>query len=159
MKPYKLKILVVDDEVDVIETIKELLPYCDITDATNYNQAKELIIKNEYDMAILDVMGVNGFELLRETNNKEILAIILTAHAFDIENTKKAYFQNAAYFVPKDKLGNISDYVDDVLNNKKDGKSRWEKWLNRFGKFYDKRFGLDWREKEKDFLNKLKYTI
>ena len=37
------KILIVDDEPDVLETLEELLPMCDISTAATFDEAKKLL--------------------------------------------------------------------------------------------------------------------
>ena len=37
------KVLVVDDEPDVVETVEELLPMCQVTCASNFAEAEELL--------------------------------------------------------------------------------------------------------------------
>ena len=55
------KILVVDDEPDVLESLEEILDECDVETASSYESAKELFEKKNFDAAILDIMGVKGF--------------------------------------------------------------------------------------------------
>jgi len=54
------KILLVDDEPDILEALEELLPACDITTATSFEEGKEFLEGKEFDLAILDIMGVRG---------------------------------------------------------------------------------------------------
>ncbi len=62
------RILAVDDEPDVLEVLKEEImaaaPGCSIDTASTYDQALELLISWSYDLAICDIMGVRGFDLL-----------------------------------------------------------------------------------------------
>ena len=58
------KVLIVDDEPDVLETLKELLSMCEVTEATTFERAKELLETKVFDIAILDIMGVDGYRLL-----------------------------------------------------------------------------------------------
>ena len=58
------RILAVDDEKDVLEVIQEQLETAHLTTATDFNTAKEYLEKERFDLVILDIMGVNGFELL-----------------------------------------------------------------------------------------------
>jgi DNA-binding response OmpR family regulator len=58
------KILVVDDEPDILETLEELLDECDIETAATFESAKALLESKVYDATILDIMGVKGFDLL-----------------------------------------------------------------------------------------------
>jgi DNA-binding response OmpR family regulator len=63
MDPNKLlkgkKILVVDDEPDVLESLVELLDMCKIDTALSFEEGKKLLETDNYDIAILDIMGVD----------------------------------------------------------------------------------------------------
>jgi len=64
--PLKDKIiLVVDDEPDVLDTVEEELDMCMIHKATDYDTALQHLLSYTYDAVVLDIMGVNGFELLK----------------------------------------------------------------------------------------------
>jgi len=149
------KILIVDDEPDVLESIIELLDMCRIDTASSFEDGKRLMEDQSYDIAILDIMGVKGFDLLKIANNQNIPALMLTAHALSEESLKKSAQNGAAYYAPKDKMADIEIFVTDVLMALEMKKSTWEKWLERLGGFYDKRFqGTEWREQEKRFWEK-----
>jgi len=146
------KILIVDDEPDVLESLIELLDMCRIDTAASFTDGKRMLDNQEYDMAILDIMGVDGFELLKIANSRKIPALMLTANSLSEESLKKSAQDGAAYFVPKDKMVDIEIYVSDVLTALDKKTSTWEKLFKRLGGFYDNRFhGTDWREKEKEF--------
>jgi DNA-binding NtrC family response regulator len=146
------KILIVDDEPDVLDSLIELLNMCKIDTASNFEDAKKCLEDQTYDIAILDIMGVKGFDLLKIANLQKIPALMLTANALSRENLKKSAEDGAAYFAPKDKMADIDIFVADVLEAIEMKKSTWEKWLGRLGAFYDARFqGTDWRDKEKKF--------
>jgi DNA-binding NtrC family response regulator len=156
MDPKKLlkgkKILIVDDEPDVLETLIELLDVCRIDTASSFEEAKRLMEDETYAVAILDIMGVQGFELLKIANSHNIPALMLTAHALSEESLKKSAEDGAAYFAPKDKMHDIEFFVADVLDALEKKKSPWVKWFERLGGFYDKRFhGPHWREQERKF--------
>jgi len=108
-------ILAVDDEWDVIETIQEILDEATVDFAQDYESASQKIMKTQYDIAILDIMGVNGFELLDIANERKVISIMLTAKALSPESTVKAYTRGAAFFVPKDEMAKIGVFVEDVL--------------------------------------------
>ena len=80
------KILIVDDEADVLESLEDLLDECEIKTASNYESAKELLEQSTYDAAILDIMGVRGFDLLEIATEKKIPALMLTAHGLNPDN-------------------------------------------------------------------------
>ncbi|MDA3787259.1 MAG: response regulator [Desulfobacula sp.] len=146
------QILIVDDEPDVLESLIELLDMCKIDTASSFEDGKQMLEKHYYDIAILDIMGVKGFELLKIANDHKIPALMLTAHALSEESLKKSAKDGAAYFAPKEKMIDIEIFVADVLTALKMKKSTWEKWFERLSGFYDNRFhGTDWREQEKKF--------
>ena len=55
------KLLIVDDEVDILESLEDLLDECDIETASTFETAKALLEKNAYDAAILDIMSAGIF--------------------------------------------------------------------------------------------------
>ena len=117
------KILIVDDEPDILEVLNELLPMCDVTKAKSFNEARELFGSQQFDMAILDIMGVDGYKLLEIANKREVIAVMLTAHALSPENLSKSYKEGAASYMPKDEIANIAKFLNDILEAKEKGKS------------------------------------
>jgi DNA-binding NtrC family response regulator len=145
------RVLIVDDEPDVLETLEELLPMCKITTATNFSDAAKLINSERFDIAILDIMGVDGYELLVQAKKRNIIPVMLTAHALSVEDTVKSFKEGAASFIPKEKMSEIETYLNDILEAQKEKRSLWSRWLDRFNPFYDNRFGSDWRDQDKNF--------
>jgi len=152
------RVLIVDDEQDVLDMLIELLEICKIDTALSFEEGKNLLETNRYDLAILDIMGVKGFELLEIANQQNIPALMLTAHGLSEENLKRSAKEGAAYYAPKDEITKIDLFAADVLDALEKKKNVWERWFDRLGGFYDKKFGgTDWREKEKEFWeNKIK---
>ena len=72
------RVLIVDDEPDIIESIEDQLDMCDIKSATTADTAKQLIEAEDFDITVLDIMGVNGYELLSIANEKGIPAVVPT---------------------------------------------------------------------------------
>ena len=77
------KILAVDDEKDILGIIQEELEMADVDMALDYQTATEKIKQNKYDLAILDIMWVDGLTLLKQTVEKKITTVMLTAHAMN----------------------------------------------------------------------------
>jgi DNA-binding NtrC family response regulator len=152
------RILIVDDEPDVLETLEDLLSTAKITTAGAFEDAKKLMETEHFDIAVLDIMGVNGYELLKTANEKQITAIMLTAHAFTPEDTMKSHQKGAALYVPKDRMIDIVTYLDDVLEAEEKGKTTWWRWIDRFADLYDQKFEKDWRYKDKDFWKGFPYA-
>ena len=153
------KILIVDDEPDILETLEDLLSYCEITKASNFEDAKKLLETRDFDMTILDIMGVNGYELLRIAIERKVIPVMLTAHALSVEDTVKSYKEGAASYVPKEEMTNITTFLNDILEAKETGKSLWSRWLDRFSSYYDKKFGPDWQADDKEFWEKFQYWM
>ena len=151
------KILIVDDEPDILEVLNELLPMCDVTKAKSFNEARELLGSQQFDMAILDIMGVDGYKLLEIANKREVIAVMLTAHALSPEDLSKSFKEGAASYIPKEEMHNITTFLNDILEAKEKGKSFWWRWFDRFESYFDKKFDFDWQDEDKDFWEKLKY--
>jgi len=152
------RILIVDDEPDVLETLEDLLSQAKITTAGSFEDAKQLMETEAFDIAILDIMGVNGYELLKMATQKQITAVMLTAHAFSPEDTMKSHQEGAALYVPKDRMIDIVTYLDDVLEAKQKGKTTWWRWIERFADLYDQKFEKDWQYKDKAFWKGFPYA-
>lgn len=150
------RILIVDDEPDILEALEELLDMCEIEKATNFDDAKALLESHPFEIAILDIMGVDGYKLLEIANSRHITAVMLTAHGLSMENTVRAYKEGAAFFIPKEKMTDIDTYLVDILEAKHKGKHPWRKWLKRFGSYYENRFGKEWDNYEEFWKKALK---
>jgi len=148
--PLKDKIiLAVDDEPDVLETIEEELDMVLLHKATDYDTGIQYLLSYTYDVVILDIMGVNGFELLKTSVSREFPTVMLTAHAVTPEALKKSMKLGAVSFLPKEKMSELRPFLEDIVMNK--GASLWKKLFERLGEYFNKRFGPDWREKDRFF--------
>lgn len=151
------RILIVDDEPDVLDTLSELLIMCDIERATSFKEAKQKLETGNFDMAILDIMGVDGYGLLDIATQKDITAVMLTAHALSPEDTVKSHKKGAAYYLPKEEMANIEEHLNDVLTAQAEGKNTWWRWFDKFASFYERKFGAGWQEKDKNYWDKFKH--
>ena len=150
------KLLIVDDEEDVLEELIDLLDMCKIDTATSFEDGKTRLEEGQYDVAILDIMGVNGFKLLEIAKKQKVPALMLTAHSLTEESLKRSAQDGAAYFAPKEEMQDIHLFVADVIEARDKKMNSWEKWFDRFASFYDRRFhGTHWREQEKKFWDKM----
>jgi DNA-binding NtrC family response regulator len=148
------KVLIVDDEPDVLEILAQLLSMCDVRKASSFEGARELLEKQDFDIAVLDIMGVDGYKLLEIANKRKVIAVMLTAHALSVEDTVRSFKEGAASYVPKDEITRIAAFLEDILEAKEKGKSLWWRWMDRFGSYYDKKFGPGWKEDDKEFWEK-----
>ena len=143
------KVLVVDDEPDILDSIKDSLNMCDVDTAPDYEAAKQLLEANHYDIAVLDIMGVNGYELLAFANEKSIPSVMLTAHALSPENFAKSMTDGACAYLPKHNLAEIDVLLSDVLEEGCQKSRGLGKWFDRVKGYYEKKFGPGWLEEYK----------
>jgi CheY-like chemotaxis protein len=142
-------ILVVDDEPDVLDLVAEVLDMAILHKARSYDAAREYLLMYSYDIVILDIMGVKGFELLKIAVTRGFPTVMLTAHALSLDALKKAIKLGAVSFLPKEAIPDLPSHLEDVVLGA--GKPVWKKVFKRIGFFFDQRFGPDWKEKDKFF--------
>lgn len=147
------RILIVDDEVDVLGTLEQLLDMCHIDSATTSREAKRLLNENgdAYDVAILDIMGVDGYDLLEITSQKGIPTLMLTAHALNPDDFYKSIRGGAKAYIPKEKMVDIASFVSDILQDQQDGTQQQSRWFTKLRKSFDKIFGPRWYRKNQRF--------
>ncbi len=147
-------ILAVDDEKDVIETIQEILDMANVDTAYDYDTASQKIGQTQYDLAILDIMGVNGIKLLEECVAKDIPAIMLTANSMNPESLVESIKKGATSYLSKEHLSVLDSLISELLSAKDQGKTSWQLLFEKLGNFFDQRFGNDWKDDDKEFWNK-----
>jgi DNA-binding response OmpR family regulator len=138
------KILAVDDEEDVLETITDQLGACEITTADNFETAKDLLKKEKFDLAILDIMGVKGFDLLHYAKESKVPAVMLTARAMNAESMQKSVEKGAVSFLPKDELYNLEQLVAEIFGEMKRGRTHWKRLEERMGTRLKEEWGKLW---------------
>jgi DNA-binding NtrC family response regulator len=143
------KILAVDDEPDILDSIREQLEECEVTTASDHAQASEFISKQSFDLVLLDIMGVRGFDLLEQCRARQLPAAMLTAHSITVESVNRAIQSGAVSFLPKDELSNIREHLTDIFEGLSQGKSHWKRLFERLGPFFRDRLGLTWENIQK----------
>lgn len=145
------RILAVDDEADILEILEEeFQDYgAEFTSSSFTADAIQRIFSSNYDVVILDIMGVRGFDLLEMAVARNMPVVVLTAHALSPESLWKSIDLGARAFLPKDQLGQIAPFLEDVLTLNFYG--AWESLFNKLESSFVLRFGPDWREWERDF--------
>jgi CheY-like chemotaxis protein len=142
-------ILAVDDEPDVLATledeIKGAAPNCKFEKATTYEEAVEKLKSKNYDVVILDIMGVRGFDLLDFAVKRNFRVAMLTAHALSPEALKRSFEMKARAYLPKEKLGEVVPFLEDVL--KYEYLPGWKRLLEKLKGFFDSKFESDWEKK------------
>jgi CheY-like chemotaxis protein len=148
------QLLAVDDEQDILDIVaEELEEYgVEVDGASTYDEALEKMASLTYDLVVLDIMGVKGFDLLEFAVSKKIPAVMLTAHALSPESLKKSIELGARAFLPKDQLGQLAPFLEDVLALSYH--AAWGSVLRQLGSSFGKRFGPEWAKTESEFLEK-----
>jgi CheY-like chemotaxis protein len=143
------RILAVDDEPDVLTILKdeilEAAPKCTLERAMTYEEAVEKLKSQPYDVVILDIMGVRGFDLLDLAVKSNMKVVMLTAHALNPQTLKRSFDMKARAYLPKEKLGEIVPFLEDVLEY--EYLPGWRKLMGKLKKFFDSKFESDWEKK------------
>jgi DNA-binding NtrC family response regulator len=142
------KLLAVDDEPDVLEVIKEAFPSSIVMTAQDFDSGLKLINENIFDLVILDIMGVNGFELLKACRDRHLPAAMLTSKAINVESLNQAIREGAVSFLPKEELHRLPEVVAEILGELEEGRSHWSKLFERLGSFFENRLGTSWKDLE-----------
>jgi DNA-binding response OmpR family regulator len=146
------RILAVDDEPDVLDTLEEILTENEglvLDRAQDYETGYHLLRSWTYDAVILDIMGVRGFDLLNASVHLGFPTVMLTAHAFSAADLKQAVEMGARAYIPKEKMFEIPAFLEDVLTL--EHRSNLKRMFQRLGGIFNKKFGSQWMEDEKSF--------
>ena len=148
------RILAVDDESDVLLVLEdEILSSCPeskIDKATSYETALNLLKSQNYDLVILDIMGVRGFDLLDFAVKRDLPVAMLTAHALTPEALKQSFMMGARSYLPKEKLGEIIPFLEDIFLEK-DNLSGWGTLMKKLEGYLNARWGEYWQKKDERF--------
>jgi DNA-binding response OmpR family regulator len=142
-------ILAVDDEPDILSTLEDLImDTCrdvKMDKATNFEDARILLESNKYDVVVLDIMGVRGFDLLEIAVKRDFKVAMLTAHALSPESLKRSIELKARAYLPKEKLEEIVPFLEDLL--RLDYQSGWKRLFEKLHWFFADKFETDWEKK------------
>ena len=148
-----MRILAVDDEPDVLVILEDEIltaaPNCKFEKATAYEDAAQKLGSQNYDVVILDIMGVRGFDLLELAVSRNFPVAMLTAHALTPESLKRSFEMGARAYLPKEKLGEIVPFLEDVL--KYEYLPGWRRLLENLEGFFNERWGKYWKKPEEKF--------
>lgn len=142
------RILIVDDEPDVLNSLGELLAKSEIVTASSFSEGRNLLENQKFDIAILDIMGVDGYRLLEIAHIHKVIPVMLTAHALTPDDARKSFRKGAAFYIPKERMSDIESFLNDVLVTKQKGNSLWWRWIERLGDYFEEKFGPDWQKKD-----------
>ncbi len=101
----KAKILLLEDDLNLSETIKEYLEDEGFEVDTTYNsdEAYEKIYENSYDILLLDVMvpGINGFEILKKVRKENNIPAIFITSLNSVDDLEKGYKSGCDDYIRK----------------------------------------------------------
>jgi len=103
-------------------------------------------------------MGVNGLKLLEESVDRGIPTVMLTAHAVNRETLMESIQKGAISYLPKEKLSELDDLLDAILEAYNRGEPPWKLLFEKLGDYFDRRFGSDWKEKDREFWSEFSRT-
>jgi len=151
------KILIVDDEPDVLDVLEEMLDMCEVVKASSFDEARKHLESEDFDMALLDIMGVDGYKLLSIAKHRKITAVMLTANALSPENLVKSIKDGADSYLPKEEMSNITTFLIDILKSQNEGESTWEPWHRRLStSYFAKKWGGNWKDQDKEFWKRFR---
>jgi DNA-binding NtrC family response regulator len=101
------RILVVDDELDMLALLKMIIEgYSDhqVTVTNNPMEAVELLDKEQFDLVLTDLKmpGMDGMELLEQAKKRDEEALVMVITAFgSLESAEEALAKGAFDFITK----------------------------------------------------------
>src|SRR5690242_21891876 len=109
-----LRILAVDDEPDILETIVDVLDNATVDCSKSYEETLAKLDSKaqvggtgaRYDLAVWDIMGVAALALLQQTVGRGIPTVMLTANALNRQSLKPSIFTGRRSSLPKKGLAN-----------------------------------------------------
>lgn len=148
------RILAVDDELDILGVLEDEIlgacPQCKMDKATTYDHALSLLKSQNYDIVILDIMGVRGFELLDFAVSQRLPVAMLTAHALNPEALKRSFELGAHAYLPKENLGAIVPFLEDMFEET-DYLSGWGNLMKKLEGLLVSRWGENWQQADARF--------
>ena len=133
---------------------------CEVVKASSFEEAQELLESQQFDLVILDIMGVDGYELLDIATRKKIPAVMLTAHAWSPDNLVRSIKEGAVSYLPKEELTNITDYLNDVLIAQREDRDPWKSWHDRLpASYFEKRWGAAWKDTDREFWDTFRASL
>ncbi len=106
MKEKERKLLILDDNPEILDMITESLSiagFSHLTGAASKKEALELLEKEAFDLAILDIMlpDGSGFEVLREIRKNSNMPVLFLSAVSDIEKQYQGFELGADDYIVK----------------------------------------------------------
>jgi two-component system alkaline phosphatase synthesis response regulator PhoP len=125
-KTSRARVLIVDDEADIVSTIQYRLEFCEfeVITAANGKEGLEKAANEKPDIILLDISMpvMNGHEMLERLKNrpdlKDIPVIMLTAYSDAKDVTKAADLGIADYVTKPFDFTELMGKISNALGNK-----------------------------------------
>jgi DNA-binding response OmpR family regulator len=123
MKMKKIKILLIDDEIEFTSTLAERLELrgFDAKTTDNGESGIELIRNELFDIAIIDLMmpGISGLETLKQvkTFNTKLPVILLTGHGSTKEGMEGIRIGAVDYLMKPLDINDLLEKIRDILKD------------------------------------------
>ena len=100
------KILLLEDDANLNETVSEFLEEQghDVVSVFDGHEAQEKLYESKYDLLLLDVNtpGINGFDLLKEAREEEVLAPAIFITSLDsVDDLEKGFASGCDDYIRK----------------------------------------------------------
>lgn len=124
MKQAGIKVLIVDDEVALANTLAQRLKMRDLQVETVYNgeEALSRLKQEEPDVMVLDLRmpGMQGMEVLKEVKktHSHIQVIILTGHGTDKEEEEAKTLGGFGFLKKPADIETLADKIKDAFREK-----------------------------------------
>ena len=132
----KKSILIVDEEQDVLDSFEDLLEMCSVQTARRFIEAKEFLLNNDYDAAIMDVYLINCIDLINIAKREFTPCLLLFSDYNPEGSLIKAVEYGADYLAPKFDMLEIYRYLCDMLTSVEKRGNPWVEWRRRLGTYF-----------------------
>ena len=142
------RILVVDDEPDVLETIAEVLEMCHIETAADFQKAEQLLKTRSYDMVILDIMGVRGLHLIDVHGPAKRSPGDAHCSGLQPRSLLKSRERGAISCFPKEDIAELDSLLSELYQVIENGGQPWHHTMERIEPLLANDFP-DWKSRYK----------
>ena len=147
------RLLAVEDEPDILEVLEEeilaVYPNCQVDKAATFEEGAKMLASRTYDLVILDIMGVRGFDLLERAGMRGFPTVMLTAHSLNPESFKRSIEMGARAYIPKEKIAEIVPFLEEILQY--EDLPGWGHLYENLKEYFDKRWGEYWQKSDQRF--------
>ena len=122
-------ILLAHNDRDMLDTMAEQLDMCLIHKANDCDSAMQYLLGHTYDFVVLGMEGRDLSELLETCVMREFRTVLLIPTPIPPEALQRCTNLETLYFCPKEKVGKIRDFLEDILLGLR--KPGWRRLLER----------------------------